>query len=111
MFFFNEKNQNEVLLKFLWVVLIVENPIEITSVHSEERRSLDMYYQPRTVLLTLASDFILNSTDHYLQLQQDTKQSIKSVIVEDQAMVSIILHTYSHTYIVIYTETYYVHKK
>ncbi|XP_065663713.1 protein unc-80 homolog isoform X4 [Hydra vulgaris] len=64
-----------------------ENPIEINQIHSEERRSLDMYYQPRTVLLTLASDFIVNSTDHYAQLQHDTKQVIKSVIVEDQAMV------------------------
>ena len=47
-----------------------ENPIIIGPANLEKRNLLDEFYLPRTILLTLASDFTLKCTDTYNSLRQ-----------------------------------------
>lgn len=46
-----------------------ENPLLIGDL--QERKVLEDYYQPRTVLLTLASDFTMKCTERYTILHKD----------------------------------------
>lgn len=74
-----------------------ENPLLLSATNIEEKNLLNQFYQPRTFLLTLASDFTLKYLDRFTRLT-DKKMKGKSgnnnalwvdvVIEEDNSLVS-----------------------
>ena len=45
-----------------------ENPLFVSPTNREEKKSLESFYRPRTVLLTLVSEFTLRCTKRYLKI-------------------------------------------
>ena len=70
-----------------------ENPLLISDTNREEKKALDEYYQPRTVLLTLASEFTMKCTERYtiLRKEKDVKGKLETkfsdIIEEENALV------------------------
>lgn len=65
-----------------------ENPYLISSTNTEEYENLAQFYQPRTVLLSLASDFTVKCAARYKMLLQEVKGKSNIVglpdIIEDE---------------------------
>ena len=51
------------------------------------KNALDQFYQPRTILLTLSSDFIMKCTERQSALKYDIKGKSNNVIQENNAKV------------------------
>lgn len=69
-----------------------ENPLLISKTNIEEKKTLEEYYQPRTVLLTLASEFTTRCTERYTILQKDkdgkkTETKFSDIVEEENALV------------------------
>ena len=63
---------------------LIEGVNPLTACNPDETELLSEFYQPRTVILTLASDFIVKCSDHFSALTQHIKGDI---VEEDNASV------------------------
>ncbi|XP_066923003.1 protein unc-80 homolog [Clytia hemisphaerica] len=70
-----------------------ENPLLVNATNRDEKKQLDDFYQPRTVLLTLASEFTLQCTQRYSQLKSNTRgqndTKFSDIIDEENAFILI----------------------
>ena len=75
-----------------------ENPLLVSATNRDEKKQLEDFYQPRTVLLTLASEFTLQCTERYSQLKSNTRgqndTKFSDIIDEENAFVR------SHPYLI-----------